>query len=135
MRKYEAKIYKIEDIDCEMTVEEISRKEMLEWMDDMLENLRDDFEGNTIVPMDLSDDMISILYEDGTYEVIDEGFYFEHPLNYHVRRQHIVSMIYENAETTMTYGPYEINEWGVVTTSKEMKIEDENNVKYLRSEF
>lgn len=135
MKKYEAKIYWIEDIESEMTVEEISRKEMLEMMDEMLRDMRDDIEGKSLFPSDYSEDMIAILYEDGTEEVIDEGFYFDHPLNYHIKRQHIVSMTYDNAETVMTYGPYEINEWGVVGTSKTMKIDDENNIKYLRSEF
>lgn len=125
--KEETKIYLDKDVDAEIIVEETTRKYLLNCIDEYIENLKNN-------PEYVADDeMFAILYEDGTEEVIDLYFYEDNPLNYHIKRQHIKSITYDNPETVMTYGPYEINDCGVVTTSDEMKIDD--NIQYLRSEF
>ena len=102
----------IKNIDCEMIVEETTRKEVLEWMDDYIENsVYDWFDG--------SDQAFLILYKDGTSDFINEEYD-----GHKVRRTNIASIIYDNPCTSMVFGNYEINEYGVVTTSFEMNINE-----------
>ena len=108
------KTFLIKDIDCEMIVEEVSRKEVLGWMNEYIENLVYDW-------FDGSDQAFLILYKDGTTDYISEDYD-----GHKIRRTNIASIVYDNPCTSMVFGNYAINEYGVVTTSFEMIIATDN---------
>lgn len=116
MKKYVPQPYKrrkflIQDIDAMCYVEETTRKELFSFLDEFLENLQYEwFE---------SDDTFSILYSNGQSDFISQDDYDGH----HIRYQGIISMVYSNSEDSIVFGPYEINEYGVVTPSDEMIID------------
>lgn len=105
------KTFLIKDINCKMEVEEISRKEILNWLDDYINYI------------EFQDDetMFGILYKDGTEDVIDYTYD-----GHKIRRTNIQSIVFDNDCTNTVYGTYSINEWGVVTTSFETNINSEN---------
>lgn len=107
----------VKDIDCEVIVEVTTRKEVLEWMDEYLENLPYEW-------FDGSNDCFYILYKDGTYDCINEDYD-----GHKIKRINITSIVYDNAETSMVYGNFEINEYGVVTTAFEEKIAQDNIIE------
>ena len=107
----------IKDINCEVLVEVMSRKEVLEWMDEYLENLPYEW-------FDGSNDCFHILYKDSSCDCINEEYD-----GHKIKRQNIASIVYDNACTSIVYGNFEINEYGVVTTSFEEKIAKENIVE------
>lgn len=109
--------FHIKDIDCTIKVEFGTRKEILGWLDDYTENFQYDW-------FNPCDDSLSILYDDGKEEIIDQ-FYDGHK----IRRQHIISMVYNNPESYIVYGNFEMNEHGVVTTSVTEKIATENIIE------
>lgn len=105
-----SKTYLIENIDCEIIVEIETRKELLSLMDEYIDNLNYDW-------FDGSDDTFNILYNDGTFDCINEEYD-----GHKVKRINILSIVYDNPCTSMVYGGYNINEYGVVTTSLNTKI-------------
>lgn len=107
------RIFKILDIGCEISVVETTRKEVLSLMDNLIENIAEN--------LDVSDEKVSILYKDGSYDYIDES----HD-GHKIRRQNIRSIIYEDSGESFIYGPYAINEYGVVTVSDRMNIDNKN---------
>ena len=107
----------IKDIDCEVLVEVMSRKEALELLDEYLENL-------TYEWFDGSDDCFHILYKDGSCDCINEEYD-----GHKIKIRDIASIVYDNACTSMVYGNFEINEYGVVTTAFEEKIAEENIIE------
>ena len=107
----------IKDIDCEVLVEVMSRKEVLEWMDEYLENLPYEW-------FDGSNDCFHILYKDGSCDFINEEYD-----GHKIKRQNIASIVYDNACTSIVYGNFEMNKYGVVTTAFEEKIEEEKIVE------
>ena len=112
LQKVTAKTYLIKDIDCEIIVEETTRKEVIAWMDEYVENsVYDWFDG--------SDQAFSILYKDGTTDCINEEYD-----GHKIRKTNIASIVYDNPCTSMVFGNYEINEYGVVTPDYEMKINE-----------
>lgn len=111
-QKVKTKIYLIKDIDCELIVEETTRKELLSYLDEYLENLESGF--------DMSDFAFHILYNTGDTISIVDNDYDGQP----IRRQNILSMVYDNPNTSVTYGSYTINAYGVVTPSTNMEIDD-----------
>lgn len=108
------KTYLIKDLDCELVVEETTRKEILSYIDEYVENLE---LGN-----DMSDYAFHILYSDGSSISIVDNDYID---TYKVKRQNIISAVFDNPCTSMVFGPYAINAYGVVTPSVNMEI-DEN---------
>lgn len=108
------RVFKIIDIDAEVIVEVVSRKEVLSWLDEYIENLKYDW-------FDGSDNCFHILYKDGSYDYVNEEYD-----GHKVKRQHIASIVYDNACSSMVYGNFEINEYGVVTVAFEEKIASEN---------
>lgn len=106
--------YKIIDIDCELTIENVSRKEIFGWLDEFIDNYEYDW-------CDLSDDSYEILYNDGTRDYINEDYD-----GHKIKRIDIASIVYNNAETAIVYGNYEINEYGVVSASFEKSVAVEN---------
>ena len=107
----------VKDIDCEMIIEETTRKEVLDWMDDYIENsVYDWFDG--------SDNAFLILYKDGTTDFINEEYD-----GHKVRKTNIASIVYDNCCTSIVFGNYEINEYGVVTPSFEMAIATDNIIE------
>ena len=115
---YKHKTYHIIDIDTDIIVEETTRKEVFSYIDEYLENLQYDW-------FDPSDDAFHILYSDGTYDDIDQNYD-----GHRIRKQNIVSMVYDNPCTSIVYGPYEINYYGVVTPSTVTDI-DESNIELV----
>lgn len=115
---YKHKTYHIIDIDMDIIVEETTRKEVFSYIDEYLENLQYDW-------FDPSDDAFHILYADGTYDDIDQNYD-----GHRIRKQNIVSMVYDNPGTSVVYGPYEINYYGVVTPSTVTDI-DESNIELV----
>ena len=108
-------------IEVEVLVEVMSRKEVLSWLDEFLENLPyDQFDG--------SEDYFHILYKDGSYDYINEEYD-----GHKIRKQNIASIVYDNACTSIVYGNFEINEYGVVTTAFEEKIADTNIIEIKQS--
>lgn len=104
--------YHIIDLDCDIEVEETTRKEILSYLDEYLENLEYGY--------DMSDFAFHILYTNGnTVSIVDNDYTDAHQ----IRRQNILSMVYDNPSTSMTFGPYSINEYGVVTPSTQMSID------------
>lgn len=104
----------IKDIETAVIVEVTSRKEILAWMNELLENTEYDWFQ--------SDDAFMILYKDGTEDYISQESYDGHK----VKKQNIASIVYSNDCTNMVYGNFEINEYGVVTTAFEETIATEN---------
>lgn len=100
-----SKTFHIEDIDVDILVEECTRKELLSWLDEYLNNFNYEW-------FDPSEETFNILYNDGHYDMIDEAYD-----GHHIRRTGIASIVYDNPETSMVFGNYEINEYGVVTPS------------------
>lgn len=111
LQPIKVKKYHIIDLDCDITVEETTRKEVLSWLDEFIENLQYDWF--------VSDDTYMILYSDGKEEYISQDNYDGHS----VRRIGILSMVYSNPEDSVVFGPYAINDAGVVTTSAYMDID------------
>lgn len=107
----------VKDIDTEILVEVVNRKEVFDWLDEYLENLPYDW-------FDGSDNCFHILYKDGTYDYINEEYD-----GHKIRKQNIVSIVYDNPCTSIVYGNFEVNEYGVVTTAFEEKIADTNIVE------
>ena len=114
MAKFVRERYMIEDIEAEIIVERTTRKEILSWMDEFIENSEYGYWDD--------DDTFAILYEYGTEDYIAASCYEGHK----IRRQHIVSLVYSNAESYMVFGPIEMNEYGCVTTSAEENISSYN---------
>ena len=107
----------VKGIDCEVIVEVTSRKEVIGWMDEYLENLPYEW-------FDGSNDCFHILYKDGTYDCINEDYD-----GHKIKRINIASIVYDNAASSMVYGNFDINEYGVVTPSFEEKIAQDNIVE------
>lgn len=117
MKKFTDKKYLIKDIDCIALVEFLPRKEMLGFIDEHIENIEYGF--------DMEDFAFSILYKDGTEDSVVGNDYDGHK----IKRQNIESIIIDNPETTMIFGNYSINEYGVVTPSFEIDIDE--NIKEI----
>lgn len=104
----------IKDIGCKVLVEEVSRKEVLSWLDNYLDNLQYDW-------FDGSDDSFDILYKDGSFVNISVDYDGSK-----IRRQNIESIVYNNACSSIVYGSFGINEYGVVTTATKEYIDNVN---------
>lgn len=102
----------IKDLDAEIEVEETTRKELLDYLDQYLDNLQYDW-------FDGSDESFGILYSDNTEDSIGQDYD-----GHHIRRTGIVSIVYDNPANSMCYGPYSINWYGVVSTSNKFDINE-----------
>lgn len=107
----------VKDIDTEILVEVMSRKEVLDWLNEYIENLPYDW-------FDGSDSCCHILYKDGSYDYINEEYD-----GHKIKKQNIASIVYDNPCTSIVYGNFEVNEYGVVTTAFEEKIADSNIIE------
>ena len=114
--KVKERVFKIEDIDCEVTVEVVNRqKDIFDYLDDAIENTDEyGYDG-------FGDDTYHIIYADGT-EVIVDG-YSERSK---IKRKGIIAMCFNNDCTAVVYGNFSINEYGVVSASAEIDISDYN---------
>lgn len=104
----------IMDIDEKMIVEETTRKDIFGYIDEHLENIE---YGN-----DMSDYAFRILYKDGSTDEVSGNDYDGHK----IKRINILSIVVDNPSTSITYGNYRINQYGVVNPSSEMEID--NNI-------
>ena len=113
--KIDERIFKIDDIDCEVIVEVVGRqKDILDCMDEYIDNMNYDW-------FDASDDCYMILYKDGSEEYIHEDYD-----GHKIKRKGIVSIVNNNPCTSVVYGGFAINEYGVVTTSEVEDISEYN---------
>lgn len=113
----------INDIQTTSIVEFETRKELLSYLDCYLDN-HETLKEYPNSYINLEDESYAILYKDGTIDIIDEEYD-----GHKVKRQNIVSIVYTNACTSMVYGPFEINEYGVVTVSDKIIIDNTNLVE------
>lgn len=118
MTKLTRKFFQIVDIDCEVIIEETTRKELLSYIDEYLENLEYDW-------FDGSDDSFEILYSDGSSDSINTDYD-----GHKVRKTNIEAICYNNPCTSIVFGNYSINEYGVVNASYNKEI-SENNIKEI----
>lgn len=109
-----SRYFLITDIDEKMIVEETTRKDIIGYIDEHLENIE---YGN-----DMSDYAFRILYKDGSTDVVSGNDYDGHK----IKRINILSIVVDNPCTSITYGNYMINQYGVVNPSSEMEID--NNI-------
>ena len=93
-------------------IEEITRKNALQYIDRIIENI-----GHYNI---MGDFTFSILYKDGTTDYIGNDYD-----GHKIKRQNIESIVIDNAETTMVFGNYEINRYGVVIPSFETIIDED----------
>ena len=114
MTKRTDRTFLIKDMDCKIVCEMDSRKHLLGFLSDYV----DSFEYEWFDP---SDDSYEILYDDGTYDFIDEEYD-----GHKIRKQHIASIVYSNPNTYVIYGNFEMNEYGVVHTSFNEVIDNTN---------
>lgn len=115
----EDRVFKIKDLDCVFMVETITRKYMLEYIDDYIENLENGYIDE--------DTCFNILYKDGTVDRID----YEYD-GHKIRKINIMSITSDNSCTTMVYGNFEMNEYGVVTPSEKEIIDNTNIVEITK---
>lgn len=104
----------ITDINEQMAVEEITRKDALSHIDEYLENIG--------CNNDMSDYAFYILYKNGNIDYVAGNGYDGHK----IARINIESIVIDNPCTPMVYGNYSINQYGVVNPSSEMEID--NNI-------
>ena len=112
--KMKRRTFLINDINEQMVVEETTRKDALSYIDEHLENIG--------YNNDMSDYAFRILYKNGNIDYVAGNDYDGHKIT----RINIESIVIDNPCTSMVYGNYEINQYGVVTPSSEMKID--NNI-------
>ena len=105
------KTFLIKDIDCEMIVEETTRKEILDYMKEYIENLSYDW-------FDGSDSSFNILYKDGSSDSVNIDYD-----GHKVKKTNIKSIVYDNPCTSMVFGHYSINEYGVASPDFETMID------------
>lgn len=100
------KVYPVKDFDNGITIFECTRqKEILETLNELLENAQQ-FGLEYI----FDDNSFYIEYADGsTYDISACGAYGRY------KKRGIKRIIYNNANDTMVYGNYEINEYGCVS--------------------
>lgn len=108
----------LKDVGCTIKIEEISRKEMLAWLDDYVKCVLENnyYKRNMY---DTENDSYEILYNDGKTDYIDNEYD-----GHKIKRTNIVSIVNCNAESNMTYGNFSINECGVVHASATRQIDD-----------
>lgn len=107
----------IKDIHCTITVEYLTRKEMLSWLDEYAENVISGFGC-------VSDESYEILYNDGTTDFIDESYD-----GHKIKRQNIAAIVNCNPSTYMVYGHFEMNEYGVASAAFADKIDNTNIIE------
>lgn len=107
----------ITDINEQIVVEEITRKDALSYIDEHLENIG--------YNNDMSDYAFRILYKNGDIDCVAGNDYDGHKIS----RINIESIAIDNPCTSMVYGNYQINQYGVVNPALEMQID--GNIKEL----
>lgn len=124
MKKYRSaiirrKYFLIKDIDCQIIVEECTRKSILDNLDGYLDCLEMASQNPNLYNGE--DETFSILYNDGSEDVIN----YEYD-GHHIKRTGIASIVYDNPETSCVYGNYAINAYGVVYPSFVSEIDEDN---------
>ena len=118
------RIFYMVDIDCEVLVEAMSRKELLDLLDEYVENVKwlDEAGENPYCEfVGVSSDSFEILYEDGSRDYIG----VKHD-GHKIKRQHIASIVNKNCATYCVFGNFEINEYGIVDAAFDEKVAREN---------
>jgi hypothetical protein len=111
--KIEERIFKILDIDTDIIVEVVGKqKDILDCMNEYIENMEYDW-------FDASDDAYMILYKDGSTEYIHEDYD-----GHKIRRKGIEAIVNNNPCTSVVYGHFSINQYGVVTPSEVEEINE-----------
>ena len=112
--KVKSRYFLIKDIDEKIIVEETTLKDIIGYIEEYLENIE--------YWNDMSDYAFRILYKDGSTDEVSGNDYNGHK----IKRINILSIVVDNACTSITYGNYRINQYGVVNPSSEMEID--NNI-------
>lgn len=113
--KTKERTFRINDIDYTVTVEIVNRqKDIFDYIADYIDNLQYSW-------FDASDDSFQIIYKDGTTDFIDDGYD-----GHKIKRNNVLSMVYNNPCTAIVYGSFEINEFGVVIASAKTIISEQN---------
>lgn len=121
---YRRKYFLIKDLDCKIIIEETSRKDLLRDLDYYIETVND-FNENPNSNLSIPDEeSFSILYADGSEDCIN----YEYD-GHRIKRTGIVSIVYDNPMSSVVFGPYSINDSGVVYPSDVMEIDD--NIEYV----
>lgn len=110
--------FRIIDINSEIEIEYLSRKEMLSWLKEYSENV---IEFSDCKYCDFSGESYEILYDDGTTDYIDEEYD-----GHKIRKTHIVSIVNCNPCTYAVYGHFSMNEYGCCSASFVDEISEEN---------
>lgn len=120
MKSLNTRYFFLKDIETTVIVEFArTQKEIFGWLDDMIENLQYDWFH--------TDDTFCILYKDGTEEYINSDYD-----GHKVKRNNIASIVYSNDCSYIVYGNFEINEYGIVYTAYDEKIDNSNIVEIDR---
>lgn len=106
----------IEDINCIVIVEFVTRKNMLEYIDEYVENMQYGYYDE--------DTSYTILYKDGSCDYINCDYD-----GHKIRKLNIKSITRDNPSTSMVFGNFEINDCGVVTPSETEIIAEENIIE------
>lgn len=109
------KKFLISDINEKIIVEETTRKDVLGYIDEYL--------GNIEYGIAVSDFSIKILYKDGSSDSVAGNDYDNHK----IKRINILSAVIDNPCTSIVFGNYEVNKYGVVNPSAYMSID--SNIK------
>ena len=115
---YSRRYFLIKDLDCKIIVEETSRKDILRDLDYYIEAINDAKENPNSNVYIGDEEVFSILYADGSEDRVD----YEYD-GHRVKRTGIVSVVYDNPESSVVFGPYQINDSGVVTPAFETRID------------
>lgn len=117
MKNLNTRYFFLKDIETTVIVEFAgTQKEIFGWLDDMIENLQYDWFH--------TDDTFCILYKDGTEEYINSDYD-----GHKIKRNNIASIVYSNDCSYIVYGNFEINEYGIVYTAYDEKIDNSNIVE------
>ena len=114
------------DIEHTITVEYATRKELLEMITEMCENLMSE----AADMYDYSEDVYMILYKDGTEDFINDEYD-----GHHIEKQNIASIVNSNACTYIVYGHFVMDECGNAYPAFEDKIDDTNIKEVDREDY
>ena len=105
----------IKDINEKVIIEVLDRqKDIFDYVDEYIENMSYEW----FYPYD---DTFKILYKDGKEDVINADYD-----GHKIKRKGVLSMVYDNACTSVVYGNFAINEYGVVNPSATEEVAFEN---------
>lgn len=111
----------IQDIDSVVTVDLMTRKEILSWLDSYIDGIKTAKEDSEYARYFCADDeSFDILYKDGSEDYIDSSYD-----GHHIKRQNIESIVYSNPCSYGVFGHFNMNEYGCAYATAEDEINEE----------